>query len=528
MIDINILQKAIVLTQQGNFDEAEKIYRELEKQNSDDVTLLSTFGLFYVSKRDFEKASYYLEKACSIEESFGVISALGYAKYEQKNYKDAAIVFERALSFGENADVYDKLISCLFQIKHYSKAISFTEIMYEKYPENQNSVVNKIKSLTQSGKLREAEVLCVENLKENNNNAALWLQLGYLKELIYSDDKQACECFKIVLELGHKEALYSIASSLYKQGDYKNAEIYYKKMLDIFPRSSDTKTGLGLLYLKQKRFKEGYEILFQAEKLPIQKFSKNHYNVGDDLESDVIVLCDQGFGDHIQYVRYLPILKTKVKKLQVCVHHSLRKLFEYNYPEIDFIAPSEVNPEIQSVKITDLPYILDMDFDNIPYKEGYLKSDLSNIVSEKQKIGLCWEAGNAGIRTMINRTINIKDLESIINLDKVQIFSLQVNDSFDGCERYPQIIDLANEFNDFSDTAKAIMAMDLVITVDTSVAHLAGALGKKTFLLLPYVTDWRWFEDDNTTAWYDSVQIFKQVNPISWKEPIENILKILI
>ena len=125
---------------------------------------------------------------------------------------------------------------------------------------------------------------------------------------------------------------------------------------------------------------------------------------------------------------------------------------------------------------------------------------------------------------MINRTINIKLLEPILNLENIQIYSFQLKDTLKGNERYPQMINLAKDFKSFEDTAKAINAMDIVITVDTSVAHLAGAMGKKTFLMLPYASDWRWFSDTKTTPWYNSIEIFKQTDPISWEEPIKEII----
>ena len=175
------------------------------------------------------------------------------------------------------------------------------------------------------------------------------------------------------------------------------------------------------------------------------------------------------------------------------------------------------------MRITDLAYILGLDFDNIPYSEGYLNTSTADITSDKLKIGLCWEAGSAGIRGMINRTINIRLFENIINHEKAQIYSFQVVDSMNGIEKFPQIINLAKDFNDFSDTAAALKAMDAIITVDTAVAHLAGALGVKTFLLLPYSSDWRWFNDTKTTPWYKSVEIFKQSDPISWEKELKEI-----
>ena len=179
---------------------------------------------------------------------------------------------------------------------------------------------------------------------------------------------------------------------------------------------------------------------------------------------------------------------------------------------------------MQSIRITDLAYALNLDFDNIPFPEGYLTSAKTAVDSDKPKVGLCWEAGSAGIRTMINRTINVKLFEPFFNLEHIQYYSFQVTDTFKGNEKYPQMINLTKDFKTFEDTAKALKSMDTLITVDTSVAHLAGALGVKTFLLLPYASDWRWFEENKTTPWYNSVEIFKQTDPISWEKPIEEII----
>ena len=91
------------------------------------------------------------------------------------------------------------------------------------------------------------------------------------------------------------------------------------------------------------------------------------------------------------------------------------------------------------------------------------------------------------------------------------------------------MINLAKDFKDFTDTAKALKAMDVVVTVDTSVAHLAGALGVKTYLLLPYAPDWRWFRgkytDSSNTEWYKSIEIFMQKDHISWEKPISKIIE---
>lgn len=525
MIDIEDIKKAIVLTQNGYAKDAEALYLKLLSEEPENYLLLSTLGLFYVNVKDYDKASEYLKKACDINESLGTVSALGFAEFERGEFEKSAEILEHALTLGENPDIYNKLILSLFQIKNYKKAVEYSAKMFEKYPENTDAISHMVKSLTQSGKLAEAEKLCVGFLKEHLDSASLWFHLGFLKELIYCNDEQACECYKKALELGNEDAYYNIAVSYQKQGNFEKAEEYYNKMLECHPKDVDTLTSLGMCKLTQKKFKEGYDLFFLRDKSSLDKKINNPWKPNDKWENEVVVLCDQGFGDHIQFIRYLPFLQEKVKKLYVASHPSLTCVFQPNYPDVEFITYDEINPKMQSIRITDLAYALNIEFDNIPFAKGYLQSTDAGIKNKKLKVGLCWEAGNAGIRTMINRTINIKLLEPILNLENIQVYSFQVRDTLKGNENYAdKMINLAKDFKNFEDTAKAMKSMDVIISVDTSVAHLAGALGIKTFLMLPYYSDWRWFNDTKTTPWYDSVEIFKQTDPISWEKPIEDII----
>ena len=523
MINEQALKEAIILTQQGKYDEAEEIYKKLIINEPDNYIILSMFGLFYININDYKNAYNYLHRAYNIKKTFGTVSALGFCEFEQKKYDEASKFLEESLELGQNEDVYNKLVLSLFQIKEYKKAILYADKMYELYPNSSLAIANQVKSLTQQGKLLEAQTLCVNELKRKPDSAALWFHLGYLKELIFCDDIQAKECYKAAADLGNPEAYYNIAVSCQKLGEYQEAENYYKKMLEHFPKDKDTITSLGMCYLTQKRFKEGYDLFFQRDKSKLSKYSKNTWQIGDDFENEIVVICDQGFGDHIQFVRYLPFLNSR--QIILAAPNNLRKLFESNYTNVKIIDYEEIPSNIQSIRISDLAYALNMDFDNIPFSSGYLKVPPLVIENKKIKVGLCWEAGNAGIRTMINRTINIKCFESILNLENIQIYSFQVCDTLKGNEKYTQMINLAKDFRDFYDTAQALLAMDVLITVDTSVAHLAGALGVKTYLLLPYASDWRWFDETKSTPWYDSIEIFKQKDKISWENEINQIIQ---
>ena len=209
-------------------------------------------------------------------------------------------------------------------------------------------------------------------------------------------------------------------------------------MLEKFPDDIDTLTSLGMCYLTQKKFKEGYDLFFKRSTTDLSKRTKNPWSPDKPLDEELVVICEQGLGDHIQFIRYLPFLKEH--KVKVAAPKSLQTIFRLNYPDFEFIDYDEINPQIQSLRVTDLAYILNMDFEHIPFSEGYLDIERGEaILSDKLKVGLCWEAGGAGIRTMINRTINVKCFEPFFNKNNIQLYSFQYSDTFGGNNKYPQI-----------------------------------------------------------------------------------------
>ena len=222
------------------------------------------------------------------------------------------------------------------------------------------------------------------------------------------------------------------------------------------------------------------------------------------------------------------------KKVIISGYPYLKELFKRSfkdYKNLKFRVHTKTLPKYdKSVVMSNLPYTLKKELD-FPFSEGYLIPDKKQIQqfkekyfnTDKLKVGICWEAGAAGIREQLNRTLHISVFDEILKMDKIQFYSLQYKPILDDYKNYKNIIDLSPELKDFDDTASLISNLDIVVTVDTSVAHLAGALGAKTFMLLPYCPDWRWFNDDKTTDWYKSMRIFKQVDSIFWDKEIHDI-----
>lgn len=208
---------------------------------------------------------------------------------------------------------------------------------------------------------------------------------------------------------------------------------------------------------------------------------------------------------------------------------ALIDLMQLNFKNVDVISkiqtPSDEFDIV--VPVMDLPYALKMDFSVIPFSEAYICPDtviknkfsqLSEFKNDKYKIGIFWQ-GNK--RILKNRSIDISMIVDLVKgKDKIQFYSLQIENDLPGVK---ELIPLSPYIKNFNDTAALLSNLDLVITVDSSIVHLSGALGVNTYLLLPNTPEWRWFNDDKTTPWYNSVKIFKQKKIGDWKAVLKRV-----
>ena len=179
-----------------------------------------------------------------------------------------------------------------------------------------------------------------------------------------------------------------------------------------------------------------------------------------------------------------------------------------------------------------LVYSLRASLNSIPYSKGYLKvsdeavkekSNYDFMKTNKKKIGIFWQ-GNPSI--YINRSIKLKYLQPLFDIENAAIYSFQlsgVDIESNKLKSQLPLIDIAPHIKSYEDTAAFLKNIDVLVTIDTSIANLAGALGVKTYLMLPCMPEWRWFYDTETTPWYDSVKIFKQKTPGAWEEVVARI-----
>ena len=256
----------------------------------------------------------------------------------------------------------------------------------------------------------------------------------------------------------------------------------------------------------------------------------------------ILILAEQGFGDTLQFVRYVPLLMAAGARVWCIGPPSLLPLLR-TVPAMDRIGTAQdfslAEPADCYCPLLSLPLFLHTQADTIPAEVPYVQAAPDRVrfwadrlgVGKKWRVGLVWRGKplhqNDPLR---HRSCTLPDLAPLARLADVTWVSLQKEVEGDGPLQPPDgmaVLDLRGALSDFAETAAIVSALDLVISIDTSVAHLAGALGKPVWILLPLAPDWRWSLHQETTPWYPTARLFRQTVPNCWQDPIQRMVTAL-
>jgi hypothetical protein len=240
----------------------------------------------------------------------------------------------------------------------------------------------------------------------------------------------------------------------------------------------------------------------------------------------ILVRCLHGLGDSLQFVRYAPLIRREAKRLSIEVQPRLKPLLEESRIAEEVIAWTEPEPEWdQQIEIIELPRIFRTTLETIPAAVPYLDVSSAPLIapyngSRQLRVGIVWAAGGYNPA----RSIPIEELAALFALSGVSFFSLQAGEE---CEQLDLWRNEVQTLKDVSSsvlaTAKALKNLDLVITVDTMVAHLSGALARPVWTLLPYQCDWRWMLDREDSPWYPTMRLFRQAEPGTWDSVLKRV-----
>jgi tetratricopeptide (TPR) repeat protein len=325
--------------------------------------------------------------------------------------------------------------------------------------------------------------------------------------------------------------LNHLGAVLRDQGRLDEAIAVLQRALLLDPALQDATYNLAITHLSAGRLKEGfagYDSRFAKFNAPAR--AGRAWAGENPRGKTILVHAEQGLGDTIQFARYLPLLAAKGARIIFQVQPTLARLF-HGLAGADAILPlDQPAPRHDShVPLMSLPKLLPS-ADPLPIPIPYLAADPANTAAWQArlaplpglKIGLAW-AGNPGFQADHLRSVPPAALSPLASLN-ASFISLQKNPA--GTPDLP-LHDFTNDLGDMADTATLIAALDLVISVDTAVAHLAGALGRPIFLLNRFGPCWRWQFETETSLWYPSLRQFRQAAPGHWTSPIMDICNIL-
>ena len=402
---------------------------------------------------------------------------------------------------------------------------------------------NLANTLKESGRLIEAERYYRQALHSNPDSSDLHSNLGVvLKDLGRFQEAEA-SCLQALQINPDFAGAHNNLGIIHKEsGRLPEAEECYRRALQIQPDYPEAHSNLAITLLTRGELMAGWEEMEWRWKTPQMKSGWRHVSQpqwgGEEARGKTLLIhAEQGLGDTLQFCRYATLAAESGLKVILEVQAPLVKLLHGLSGVDQVFAYDETLPPFDlHCPMLSLPLALNTTLETIPSATAYLQADMAQInewqirlaalPNKGYRVGLVW-AGNSHTHwpqaALIDRqrSLSPEQLAPVLSLPGFAFFSLQ-KEGTTAPENLP-LIDFMSEMKDFSDTAALIANLDLVITVDTAVAHLAGALGKPVWILNRFDSCWRWFREREDSPWYPSARLFRQPSPGEWKTVIEKV-----
>jgi Flp pilus assembly protein TadD len=351
---------------------------------------------------------------------------------------------------------------------------------------------------------------------------------------------ESCHRQALAIKPGNPSSLSNLANALHRQGRMEESVAYYREAIAAEPNSSKFHTNLALTLLLMGRFEEGwreYEWRWQLAEMTgaRRNFSQPQWRGEDAVGKTILIHAEQGFGDTLQFVRYAPMVAEKGLTVVLEVQRPLVRLMRSLPGIAQVLAKGDPLPDFDlHCPMMSLPLAFDTRLGTVPSTPAYLSADpddtqawadrMAAEAGDAFKVGLVW-AGNPRRHSPDLAAIDRKRsmapdlLAPLAAIEGVRCYSLQK----DGPSAPPTmpLIDHMGEMDDFAATAALVANLDLVITVDTAVAHLAAGLGRPVWILDRFDSCWRWLRERADSPWYPSVRLLRQTKPGDWSDVVD-------
>jgi len=537
------LAEALTLHQQGRLDAAEALYRDILSFDPDHADALHLLGLIAHQRGRHAEGLASIDRAILLVPDVAiyhanrarVLRALGRAK-------EAVRAGRRALKIEpENAETLCELSGAYLESERAADALEAAEAALALAPDMPAARLNLAlahfaegRDQQAGGSLSRAETHYRRAVVSEPTLAEAWVNLGNVLRLLYRPG-EAAECYLRALSESADvpEAWANLGVARQELGDTEAAVEAYDKALAGDPDNPEIRRNRAQALLKLGRFAEGWaEFEWRwrtAHFAAIRRdWEKPRWQGEDPTGTTVLVHAEQGYGDSLHFARYLPMLAEKGARVVVECPDVLAQLLG-RVQGVEAVVPvGEALPAHDyQIPMMSLPGAFRTGFSNMPASVPYLSvgddrlaawAERVNFGDGRRRIGLVWK-GSANHQRNDWRSPGLEMLAPLIRIPGLEFYSLQKDDEaadIDAAGLADAITPLGREFHDFANTAAAVANLDLVISPDTAVAHLAGALAKPVWLVLPYACEWRWFEGRDDSPWYPTMRIFRQPALDDW------------
>jgi tetratricopeptide (TPR) repeat protein len=527
------VQHAIFLHQSGRLDEALDEIRRLSKALPQNALLLTHYGTIELQKGNVEKGVRVLQQALradpdqrmALANCASGLGLLGRLEEALSYYGRAAVLSPTDPELFYNQGVALEGLERLGEaLASYDRAIDLNG-NYAEAHNNRGLVLKKLGRLAEAlESCDRAVALKKDYAKAYNNRGAVLQELNRMEEAIESYDRA------ITLKPDYAVAYNNRGTVFQETRRFEEAEENYNRAIAIQPDYAEAHLNQSLLKLLMGDYLAGWPLHEWRWKTTVKKTThlfKQRPWLGEEFlkGKTILIYPEQGIGDFIQFCRYIPLLEKEGAKIILVVPRPLVRLFSGPWKRFAIVEDGQSFPAFDiHCPLMSLPMIFKTTLETIPAEIPYLFPDLDLMavwrqrlgVKGKKRIGLVW-SGNPNHKNDLKRSVPLGCLSPLWSLP-FEFHSLQKE--YRGNDRLfmeeSGIRDHQGELNDFSDTAALISEMDLVLSVDTSVAHLAGAMGKPVWVLLPFMPDFRWLLDRSDSPWYPTATLFRQATLGDW------------
>jgi tetratricopeptide (TPR) repeat protein len=539
------MRRAVAAYEHGRLGEADDLVRAILGVRPDYFDALHLIAVINARQRRFDEALANFDRALAVQRDHaGALCNRGITLHELRRFDEALTSYDRALAmWPDYADALFNRGITLQELKRFEEALASHNRAIALQPDQFDAFSSRGNALQQLKRFDEALAsydralaLKPDYFDALNNRGVTLHELKRFPEALASYDRA------LALRPDHFPALTNRGFTLHQLRQLDEALVCYDYALALNPGYVDGHFYKAQLLLLKGDYDAGwreYEWRWRRWKeqnltLLQRDFTQPRWLGQTAIEGKTILLhAEQGFGDIIQFCRYAPLVAGRGARVLLEVPAQLKDLMASLAGVAEIVAGHDKPPDFHlHCPLLSLPLALGTRVESIPAQVPYLTvppGSLKRWASAlgpkcNLRVGLVWSGGSAH-KGDANRSIGLRSLLPLAELD-AEFVSLQKEvraDDATALKERGDIVHFGDELNTFADTAAVIANLDLVISVDTSVAHLAGALGKPVWVLLPFLPDFRWLLDREDSPWYPTARLFRQQVPGDWSWVISRV-----